>query len=379
MIYLDNNATTQPDPTVVEAMLPYWKENYLNPASVAGELFGASQPIHSAKEALSNLLGGDPEEFCLTSGATESNNWVLQSVALESIRQTGTCHILISAIEHPSILETASALTQWNPKIRFDRIPVHQDGLIDLDALSNLVTTDTALVSIIFANNETGVIQPLKEAANIVKRHSPSTLFHSDATQAVGKVPIDLNTAFQQVDLLSLSAHKFHGPKGIGALFIRQGTRLNPLIYGGSQQAGMRAGTENPALAAGIATAAELASAYLPNVQETRNLRDSLESSIASKNLGIQILSANAHRLPNTTLLLFQKHEGEMLVHMLLEHGIVTSTGSACSRGSDEPSHVVTAMGIPFQVARNTLRFSLSRYSTRADVAKISDILQSIV
>jgi cysteine desulfurase len=371
MIYLDNNATTKPHPSVVEAMLPYWTKLYLNPSSVAGELLGASKPIQLAKKSLAQLVEAEPNEIFLTSGATEANNWVIQSVAKRLIHKKGSFRILASAIEHPSVLETIEALKTVEPRIRFELIPVNPNGQIDLTALECMLGEDTDFVSIMLANNESGVIQPIKEAASIVKTFHPECIFHTDATQAIGKIPVNLSQELQHVDTLSLSAHKFHGPKGIGALFIRNGTRVDPWIHGGNQQSGMRAGTDNPALAAGIAIAADNSELILGNMKSVEALRNKLESTLSSELQGIRVLGSDAPRLPNTTLLLFHDTEGEMLVHSLLENGIACSTGSACSNGTDQPSHVVTAMGVAHGAARNVLRISLSNETTLCDTENL--------
>lgn len=375
MIYLDNNATTRTDPAVVEAMLPYWTELYLNPSSVAGGLLGAARPIHAAKQSLAQLISAEPNEIFLTSGATESNNWAIQSVAQRRIHQNSSFRILASAIEHPSVLETIEALKLIEPRMRFELIPVKTNGQIDLEALESMLDEHTDLVSIMFANNESGVIQPVREAAAFIKRANPDCLFHTDATQAVGKIPLDMANELQHVDLLSLSAHKFHGPKGVGALFIRNGTTIDPWIHGGNQQAGMRAGTENPALAAGCVHAAKIAERMFETMKKIEKLRDSLEAVLATKRPEIRVLGANSPRLPNTSLLLFPEHDGEMLVHSLLELGIACSTGSACSNGTDQPSYVVTAMGVDYSIARNVLRVSLSRDTTPGDVEKLANFL----
>jgi cysteine desulfurase len=382
MIYLDNNATTRVDPAVVQAMMPYWSDSYLNPASVAGEMFGASSPLLAAREALASLLGGEKDEFVLTSGATESNNWVLQSIVAEALRNTGKCHIIISAIEHPSIMEMAQTLAEWYPSLKVDLLPVDQNGVIQVEALRELVTGETSLASIMLANNETGVVQPVAEAAMIVKSLNPGCIFHTDATQGVGKVIVDLNRKLGLVDLLSLSAHKFQGPKGIGALFVRSSVHLNPLIHGGAQQSGRRAGTENPAAAAGLAAAIGLIggdAGILANTTAIQKLRDQFESSITDSNPNVRVLGQATQRLPNTSLLLFPEHEGEMVVHGLLEQRIVASTGSACSNGSDRPSHVVTAMGVAFSEARNVLRLSLSPQSFPSDMATTAGVIKSIL
>jgi len=368
MIYLDNNATTKVLPEVLEAMLPYFDEGYFNPTSLAADLNGIREPLNLAVESLAFMLNASPDEFTLTSGATESNNWVLQSIASERLRTTGSCHILISAIEHPSIIETAEELSKRDTRIGVGYIPVDSNGVLDLDSLHRMIRPDTSLVSIMLANNESGVIQPVLEASKAVKNMNDRCLFHTDATQAIGKVPVDLQT-LNAVDLLSLSSHKFYGPKGIGALFIRRRTNLESWMHGGSQQNGRRAGTENPALAAGLVKAIEFAQDNLHiHSKSIAVIRDDFETRITKTHPSIRIIGANALRLPNTSLVLLPDHEGEMIVHALLERGIATSTGSACANGSDRPSHVVTAMGIPYQLARNTLRFSLSCFTREADI-----------
>jgi cysteine desulfurase len=375
LIYLDNNATTRTDPAVVEAMLPYWTELYLNPSSVAGEMLGTAKPIHAAKQSLAELIGAEANEIFLTSGATESNNWVIQSLAIRRIQEKGSFRILTSAIEHPSVLETIEALQSAEPRIRHDRIPVHPTGQINLEAMNGILNEDTDLVSIMLANNESGVIQPIQQAAALIKSHHSACIFHTDATQAVGKIPVDLSDELENVDRLSLSAHKFHGPKGIGALFIRNGVALDPWIHGGNQQSGMRAGTENPALAAGIAKAAENAKARLGSMTTVQALRNKLEKLLLLKLPEVRVLGSESPRLPNTSLLLFPNAEGEMLVHNLLEHGIACSTGSACSNGTDQPSHVVSAMGVAHSLARNVLRISLSKETTLNEVESLGNML----
>lgn len=375
LIYLDNNATTRTNPAVVAAMLPYWTELYLNPSSVAGDMLGAAKPIHAAKKALAQLIQAEPNEITLTSGATESNNWVIQSLAQRNIHQKGSFRVIASAIEHPSVLETIEALRLVEPRVRFELIPVHPTGKIILEALNDLLDEDADLVTVMLANNETGVIQPIQQVAELVKTHSPECIVHTDATQAVGKIPVDLRSELEHVDLLSLSAHKFHGPKGVGALFIRNGISLDPWIHGGNQQADMRAGTENPALAAGIAKAAETAGQRLGNMKTVEKLRDKLESTLSEQLPEIRVLGSGVNRLPNTSLLLFPNIEGEMLVHNLLEHRIACSTGAACSNGTDQPSHVVTAMGVAHSCGRNVLRISLSKETTPDEVETLVNTL----
>lgn len=380
MIYLDNNATTRTAPSVVEAMAPYWSEAYFNPTSLAAQFEGIRRPLDLAVERLATLLNASPDEFTLTSGSTEANNWVLQSISAERLRTTGACHIVISAIEHPSIIETATELHTRDPRIQVAHVPVNSNGVIDLEALRQLLRSDTALVSIMLANNETGVIQPVQEASLIVKSNSPICLFHTDATQAVGKVGIDLQS-LKHVDLLSLSAHKFHGPKGIGSLFIREGTRIESWMHGGSQQGGRRAGTESPALAAGIAKAIELLGTkqeIATRAKRISAMRNRLEVKLGRIHPSAIVLGRDVPRLSNTSLLVFPGVEGEMLVHRLFGNGIVVSTGAACSNGSDSPSHVVLGMGIDYTIARDTLRVSLSNATTKMEIDSLLSFLGAI-
>lgn len=376
MIYLDNNATTRVLPEVLDAMLPYFSEAYFNPTSLAGGLYDTGKPLRNARESLAGLIDCSPEEIILTSGATESNNWVLQSVARHSLRKTGKCHIVLSAIEHPSVLRVASYLAETEGGVEVDLAPVTGEGILDLAAFKALLRPDTTLVSVMLANNETGVIQPVAEAASLAKHNNQGCVVHSDATQAVGKITISLQNSLRDVDFLSLSGHKFHGPKGIGALFIRNGITLIPQFLGGGQQGGARSGTENSALAAGLAKAAELAAMRLDD-RRIIGLRDTLEMALC--NMGVKVLGAGAPRLPNTTLLLFGDLDAEMLIHQLLEAGFATSTGSACSSGSDTPSRVVLAMGINYSSASSALRISISHETSNNDVTNFIDVLKSLM
>jgi cysteine desulfurase len=376
MIYFDNNATTRVLPEVREAMLPYFSETFFNPVSAAGALHGTGKPLQDAGEALARLIGCLPEEVVLTSGATEANNWVLKSVARRALRGTGRCHMLLSAIEHPSILEVASYLAEIDTGFEVDLIPVTADGIVDLDAFKSLLRPDTALVSVMLANNETGVIQPVAEIAAISKESSPGSFVHTDATQAIGKIVVSLHGSLENVDFLSLSAHKFHGPKGIGALYIRSGIHLEPLIHGGGQQGGARSGTDNPALAAGLSKAAEIAVTKLDD-EHLAMLRNSLEGSLQAQD--VRILGGNAQRLPNTSLLLFENRDADMLIHQLLDAGFATATGSACSSGSDTPSHVVLAMGVDYSSAAGALRISLSRDNTEDDILCFVETIRGII
>lgn len=351
-------------------MIPYFSEKFLNPGSFAGELDKVDRVLPQTKEALVKCLGGLPSDFVLTSGASESNNWVLRSLARKHLSQDGCFNLIISSTEHPSVLETAKDL-ELTPGVQLEILNVNDQGEIPLEQITEKVTDETHLVSVMLANNDSGVIADIASIANKVKAINPHCLLHTDATQAVGKIPIDLNGDLQGVDLLSLSAHKFNGPKGIGALFIRHGVKLPAFITGGGQQDGLRSGTENPALAAGMTAA-------LSSLDNKANcvefLRNEFERRLKQAAPGIRILGDGARRLPNTSMLILPNLEGEMAVSMLHEYGVIISTGSACSSGADKPSHVATAMGVSFSDARNTIRISLGKKNTEAE---LNDILRA--
>lgn len=370
MIYLDNNATTQVVPEVVDAMSPFWSDSFFNPTSTVAELCGIRKALDLALENLAALLRASPSEFTLTSGATEANNWALQATVAKALESTDKVHILVSAIEHPSVLETAKELARRDGRIELELIPVTRTGVIDLDGMRRLLRPETSLVSVMFANNESGVIQPVLDASRLAKEIAPDCIFHSDATQAIGKLDVDMQFLID-IDLLSLSAHKFHGPKGIGALFIRTGTQLREWMNGGGQQAGRRSGTENPPLAAGMTKAIELIGSQEDikrHADEISAVRDQLEVRLKKIFPEVKVLGRLSPRLANTSLLVFPGFEGEMLVHRLLEDGIIVSTGAACSNGSDSPSHVVLGMGIDYAIARDALRISLSNTATTREI-----------
>lgn len=373
MIYLDNNATTRVPKHVVDAMVPYFSEQFLNPGSFAGELEGIDQIVWKAKSKLASMTGCRPQEYFLTSGATESNNWVLRSLAKQYIKHCGEFKLAVSAIEHPSILETAQDLAK-DPNVDLQIIEVDQQGRIRLDHLKRIVSKQPHLLSIMLANNETGVVQDVEQLGELTKSIAPNCLFHTDATQALGKILVRLDQGLLQVDLLSLSAHKYHGPKGIGALFVREGVPLAPLITGGSQQSGMRSGTENTALTVGFAEALSI----VTQSNTVTSLRDRMEKGILELFPSAIILSNQVPRLPNTSLVLLPGIEGELAVSSLYQEQIVTSTGSACSNGSDTPSHVITAMGVPFELARNALRLSLSNETTNEEINVFLNAMKSL-
>lgn len=350
--YLDNNATTRPFEAVLEAQLRYQQELYLNASSLAGELLGASRPLAEARAVMLDLLGGDEDDrLILTSGASEANAWAIFGATAPR------AHIVISAVEHSSILAASDAARARGLEVDF--VGVDTNGLIGLDALARVLRSDTQFVSLQFANNETGVVQPLETLAGLVRKVAPAARIHCDATQAVGRIAIDLGGALAEIDLLSFSAHKFHGPKGIGGLFVRNGIRLIPLIAG-EQERGWRGGTSNVPGAAGLAVAARQAKANLAAMTDVAELRDALESRLLALYPGAQVNGAGAPRLPNTSSVRFPGVLAEDLVEALALQGVCVATGSACTAGATAPSHVLTAMGLTPADARATLRFSLS-------------------
>ncbi len=356
MIYLDNNATTQPAPEVVDAMLPYLREQYGNPSSVYRFGSKLTNAVDAAREKIADLLGCDASEIVFTSGGTESNNAAISS----ALAADPDCqHVITSAVEHSAIHNPLEARSRRG--LRVSKVGVDSDGALDIDQLQTAIDEDTCLISIMWANNETGVIFPLQKIAEI--SHSAGTIFHTDAVQAAGKIPVNLRET--PVDLLSLSAHKIHGPRGIGALYINRRCRFRPLIIGGGQEDGRRGGTENVAAAVGMGVAAELAKARLDD-EATRitRLRDAFEAGIKDAMPNVVINGARQPRLPNTSNLLFPGLEAEGLLMLLDQRGICASSGSACTTGSLDPSHVLTAMGASDEDARSSLRFSFSHFNS---------------
>ena len=361
--YLDNNATTRLAPEALAAMTPYLTEVFLNPSSAAGELLGASRPIADARLALARLLGADGLEgrFLLTSGASEANSWALHAAVTD--RPPG--RLVSTAIEHPSLLAALEARRRAGWTV--DLAGPDPEGVVRPDALAPLLRGDTALVSVMLANNETGVVQPLAALAEVVRTHTAGALLHVDATQAVGRLPVDLLGELREVDLLSLTAHKLHGPKGIGALFVRDGLEVTALIHG-SQQDGRRGGTPDPAAAAGLAAAVDLARAGLSRMDDIERLRNLFERDLAARCPDLQVLGGSASRLPNTSAFTLPGLDADRAVEALALRGVVVASGSACTSGAPGPSHVLTAMGTPYAAARSTLRVSLSRETTRQEV-----------
>ena len=370
-VYVDNNATTRVAPEVVEEMLPYFSELYGNPSSMHNFGGQVEKKVIEARGKVASLFNCDSSEIVFTSCGTESDSTSIHGT-LESYPQKK--HIITTRVEHPAVLNLCRHLSKNGHKLT--ELSVDSKGNLDLNELADSMTDNTAIVSIMYANNETGVIFPIKEIGNIVK--SKGAVFHCDAVQAVGKIPLDMSKS--SIDLLSLSGHKLHAPKGIGALYIRKGTKLTPFILGGHQEKGRRAGTENVPYIIGLGKAAELASLHLEDKNtRVKALRDRLEAELIKRCTNTQINGDTKHRLPNTTNISFEYVEGEAILLMLSEKGIAASSGSACTSGSLEPSHVLRAMGIPFTFVHGSVRLSLSRYNTDEDIDYIIEHLPAII
>jgi cysteine desulfurase len=370
--YLDNNATTMVDPQVLEAMLPYFCEYYGNPSSMHAFGGGVAAKIQHAREQVARLIGASPEEVVFTSCGTESDGTAIRA-AIES--HPAKRHIVTSRVEHPAIKNLFETLAKKGYRTTF--VPVDREGRLDLDYLYDSLTDDTAVVSLMWANNETGVIFPIEDIAQKVKERG--IVFHSDAVQVAGKIPIDVGRT--RLDMLSLSGHKIHAPKGIGVLYLRKGTRFSPFMIGGHQEKGRRGGTENTAAIIGLGKAAELAKKHLDagSYRCVDELRDRLECELIKRIPNTLVNGDRANRLPNTTSLAFEYVEGESILLMLNEHGICASSGSACTSGSLEPSHVLRAMGVPFTAAHGSIRFSLSRYTTGPEIDLVLEKLPPII
>lgn len=370
-IYLDNNATTKVDEAVFEEMRPYFCELYGNPSSM--HFFGGQvqTKVDEARKRVASLLGASPDEIIFTACGTESDNAAIRS-ALEIFPEKR--HVITSRVEHPAVLTQCRNLTQKG--YRVTEIGVDGAGNLDMDEYRNAVDTDTAIVSLMWANNETGVIFPVEEAAAIAK--AKGALFHTDAVQAVGKIPIDMSSS--QIDMLSVSGHKLHAPKGIGVLFLRRGSPFRPFLVGGHQERSRRAGTENAAAIIALGKACELAGQHMITENTVvKAQRDRLQDALMATIPHARINGGGAERLPNTTSIAFEFVEGEAILMLLSELGICASSGSACTSGSLEPSHVLRAMGVPFTCAHGSIRFSLSRYTTDAEVDTVIQKMPPII
>ena len=361
-IYFDHNATTPVDPSAADVMMRVLRDEYGNASSVHRLGQQAKSVMDEARSAVSTLIGAEPAELVFTSGGTEADNFALRGAA-EALEPTGRKHLIATSIEHEAVLVTLKALARrgWRTTL----LPVGESGIVSPDALKEALTDDTALVSVMHANNELGTIQPVAELAAITR--TKGALFHTDAVQSVAKVPVNVREL--GVDLLSLSAHKFNGPKGAGALWIKRGTRIAPILTGGKHERTRRAGTENVPAIAGMGVAAERGRSKLePDAARLAALRDRLEREILSRIPGTMVNGAREPRVPNTTNISFERVEAESLLIALDLEGIAVSTGAACSSGTLEPSHVLRAMGLPTHRAQNSIRFSLGAGNTDAEI-----------
>lgn len=370
-VYVDNNATTKVAPEVVEVMLPYFSELYGNPSSM--HFFGGQveKKVNEAREKVADLLGAEPSEIVFTSCGTESDNAAIFGT-LDSHPEKR--HFVTTRVEHPAIGNVCTYLARKG--YRITELSVDREGRLDLDELKESVTDETALVTIMYANNETGVVFPIEEIGEIVK--AKGIPFHTDAVQAAGKIPLNMKKS--TLDILSISGHKLHAPKGIGVLYIRKGTKFSPFLIGGHQEKGRRGGTENVPYIIGLGKACELAKKHLDEENtRVRALRDYLEAKILEKIPNTLGNGDRANRLPNTLSVSFEYVEGESILLLLSDLGICASSGSACTSGSLEPSHVLRAMGVPFTAAHGSIRFSLSIYNTKEEMDYIIEHLPPII
>ncbi|NLF83363.1 MAG: cysteine desulfurase NifS [Candidatus Gastranaerophilales bacterium] len=376
IIYLDNNATTKACNEAIDAMMPFFGEKYGNPSSMhtfGGEVY---RHIKTAREQVATLLGAsDPQEIIFTSCGTENSN-----MALRGLTDPHKKHIITTKVEHPCVLNVAKHLEK-NHGYEVTYLGVNSEGEIDIEEYKDSIRDDTALIAIMWANNETGVIFPIEKLAEIAKEKNPDVLFFTDAVQAAGKIPIDVKNT--KIDMLSISGHKIHAPKGVGAIYIRKGTLITPFMIGGHQERGKRGGTENVAGIVALGAAAEQAYNYLDDeATRVKQMRDRLEKGILEKTFNSRVNGSRFHRVPNTTNISFEYIEGELILLHLSDLGICASSGSACTSGNLEPSHVLRAMGIPFTAVHGSIRFSLSRYTTESDIdyviEKIPDVIAKL-
>jgi cysteine desulfurase len=376
IVYADNNATTAVAPEVFEAMTPYLTDQYFNPSSMYEPATHIKKAIDRARQTVANFFGGvDPRQFLFTSCATESDNASIFGAAKANPSRR---HIITTTVEHPAVLEVCRELERDGYSVTY--LPVDRDGNLDIRDFIRALSPDTLLATIMHANNETGVVFPVDQLARIAKETDPGIIFHTDATQSVGKIPIDLAGDFEHVDMLSFSGHKVHAPKGVGGMFVRRGTPCRTYMIGGHQEEGRRAGTENVPYIVGLARALELAAA---NAQEeeirVRRMRDRLEKAIVATIPFVQVNGAGATRLPNTLNVSCHFIEGEGMLYQLSAADICASSGSACTSGSLEPSHVLRALHVPFTAVHGSVRFSLSRYNTDEDIDRIIAAFPQVV
>jgi cysteine desulfurase len=377
-IYLDHNATTPVDPAVLAAMLPYFSGEFGNASSIHAFGQQARAAVETAREQVAALLNARPQEIVFTSGGTESDNHAIfggiQAALPERPSSSKAAHVITSAIEHEAVLNTCQELEKQGVAVTY--LPVSREGLIDLRELKAAVRPETVLISVMHANNELGTVQPLEEIGGIAAENG--VYFHTDAVQSAGKIPVDVKAC--QVDLLSLSGHKLYAPKGVGAIYVKSGTKLRQLLYGGHHQRGFRPGTENVAGIVGLGKAAELARLSLAaDAARISALRDRLEQGILSRVPDARANAGGAPRTPNTSNITFSGIEGEALIIALDLRGLACSTGAACSSGAVKPSHVLTAIGMPAAEARASIRFSLGRHTTAAEIDAALEIVPAAV
>ena len=371
IIYMDNAATTATRPEVLEAMLPYFTEHYGNPSSIHSVGRDARRAVEKARAQVAAALGAQPREIYFTAGGSESDNWAIRC-ASRALAAKGK-HIITSQIEHHAVLHTCQYMEKQGYEVTY--LPVDENGLVSVEDVKNAIRPDTVLISIMAANNEIGTIEPIREIGKVA--HEAGVLFHTDAVQAVGAVPIDVND--WNVDMLSLSGHKFHAPKGIGALYIRKGVKISNLIFGGAQERGRRAGTENVAGIVGLSVALKEACATM--AERTKRLT-AMRDRLIDGALQIERTRLNGDRtkrLPGNVNLCFEGIEGESLLLLLDLNGVCGSSGSACTSGSLDPSHVLLAIGLPHEIAHGSLRLSFSDQNTEEDVDYILEVLPGIV
>ena len=374
IVYLDNNATTQVAPEVVEEMMPYFTQYYGNPSSMHDFGGKVGEKIKVAREQVKEFMGASlASEIVFTASGSESANMAIRGVLEANKTQK---HIITTKIEHPCVLNLYKSLEKEGYRVTY--LSVDSDGSLDFQELENAVCDETVLVSVMYANNETGIIFPVEKLAQIVKNKNPKTKFFVDAVQAAGKIKLNVKNTL--IDLMGISGHKIHAPKGIGALYIKKGTIVMPLIIGGHQEKGKRAGTENVPYIIGLGKACELANNALDDeLTRVKALRDKLENGIIKAIPNARLNAAVENRVPNTTNIGFQYIEGELILLHMSDAGICASSGSACTSGSLEPSHVLRSMGVPFTALHGSIRFSLSRYTTEADIDYVLEKLPTII
>jgi cysteine desulfurase len=372
IVYMDHSATTYTKKEVLEAMIPYYSEHFGNPSSIYRIAGDSKKAIDTARVQVAKALGADPDEIYFTSGGSESDNWAIKGIAFAN-RKKGN-HIITSAIEHHAVLHTCEYLEKEGFTVTY--LPVDKYGTVDPADLEKAITEKTILVSVMFANNEIGTIEPIAELGAVARNHK--VYFHTDAVQVIGNVQVDVKA--QNIDMLSLSAHKFYGPKGIGALYIKKGVKIDNLIHGGGQERKRRAGTENIAGIVGLGKAIELATADIDGYnRRIRGLRDRLLQGILARIPGTYLNGHREKRLPGNINISFEFIEGESILLWLDDEGICASTGSACTSGSLEPSHVLLATGLPVEISHGSLRLTLGDINTEEDVDFVLEVLPKVV